>query len=140
MPNKALRLLIADGAFHQRVKIEKMLNHMGYFRVAPLSSFDELVALTCSSGVAFDLLIINAALVGARQVNLLQYCQDNPLIRHALIYDGQCAQHSVMSVSARQTSRLPLSQSPDFDALSRCMERVDPTVTARRWAVVQERD
>lgn len=124
MPNKALRLLIADVDLLQRLKIEKMLNQLGYHRIAPLSSFDELQALTCSGGVAFDLLIINTALVHSRQVNLLKYCHDNPLIRHTLIYDGQCVQSSVVSVN--QTLHLSLSQSPDFNSLRCCMEIVDP--------------
>ena len=79
-----------------------------------------------SGCVAFDLLIINTALVRSRQVNLLKYCHDNPLIRHTLIYDGQCAQSSVVSVSVSQTLHLSLSQSPDFNSLRRCMEIVDP--------------
>ncbi|NVZ21189.1 chemotaxis protein CheY [Pseudomonas costantinii] len=126
MSNKALRLLIADADFLQRIKIEKMLNQLGYHRIAPLSSFDELLGLTRSVGVAFDLLIINTALVHSRQVNLLKYCHDNPLIRHTLIYDGQCALSSVVSVSVSQTLHLSLSQSPDFNSLRRCMEIVDP--------------
>ena len=127
MSNKALRLLIADADLLQRIKIEKMLNQLGYHRVAPISSFDELLGLTRSVGVAFDLLIINTALVRSRQVNLLKYCHDNPQIRHTLIYDGQCAQRSVVSVSVSQTLHLSLSQSPDLNSLRRCMEIVDPT-------------
>ncbi|WP_430458765.1 hypothetical protein [Pseudomonas salmasensis] len=53
MPNKALRFLIADGEHLQRVKIEKMLNQLGYHRIAPLSGFDEVQALTRSNGVMF---------------------------------------------------------------------------------------
>lgn len=126
MPNKALRLLIADADLLQRIKLEKMLNQLGYHRIAPLSSLDELQALTRSGCVAFDLLIINTTLARSRQVNLLKYCHDNPLIRHTLIYDGQCAQSSVVSVSVSQTLHLSLSQSPDFNSLRRCMEIVDP--------------
>ncbi|WP_338480678.1 chemotaxis protein CheY [Pseudomonas trivialis] len=127
MPNKALRLVIADAELLPRIKIEKMLNQLGYHRIAPLSSFDELQALTRAGGVAFDLLIINTALVHSRQINLLKYCHDNPLIRHTLIYDGQCAQPSMISVSVSQTLHLALSQSPDFNSLRCCMEIVDPT-------------
>ncbi|WP_106803273.1 chemotaxis protein CheY [Pseudomonas sp. S5D5] len=126
MSNKALRLLIADADLLQRIKIEKMLNQLGYYRIAPLSTFDELQALTRSGTVAFDLLIINTALVCARPFNLLKYCHDNPLIRHALIYDGQCVQGSVVSVSVSHTLHLSLSQSPDFNSLRHCMEIIDP--------------
>jgi len=129
MSNKALRLLIADADLLQRIKIEKMLNQMGYHRIAPIGSFDELLALTRSPGVAFDLLIINMALVHTREVNLLKYCHDNPLIRHTLAYDGQCAQSSRVSVSVSQTLHLSLSQSPDFNSLRRCMEMLDPLHT-----------
>lgn len=131
MPNKALRFLIADGEHLQRVKIEKMLNQLGYHRIAPLSSFEEVEALTRSNGVMFDLLIINTALVRSRQVDLLKFCRENPMIRHALIYDGQCAQRSVVPVSASQTLHLSLSQSPDFNSLCRCLEMLDPAAMAR---------
>ncbi|MPQ84700.1 chemotaxis protein CheY [Pseudomonas sp. MAFF 730085] len=130
MSNKALRLLIADADLLQRVNIEKMLNQLGYYRIAPLSAFDQLQALTKAGSVAFDLLIINTALVPARQVNLLKFCHDNPLIRHTLIYDGRCAQRSRASVLVSQTLHLSLAQSPDLNSLRRCMEIVDPTHSA----------
>ncbi|MBC3256823.1 chemotaxis protein CheY [Pseudomonas paralactis] len=138
MPNKALRFLIADAEHLERNKIEKMLNQLGYYRIAPLSSFDEVQALTRAGGVTFDLLIINTTLVRSRQIDLLNYCRDNPMIRHALIYDGQCAQRSVVSVSARQTLHLPLSQSPDFISLCRCLEMLDPAAMARAAGMSRE--
>ncbi|WP_089042178.1 chemotaxis protein CheY [Pseudomonas fluorescens] len=116
MSNKTLRFLIADGEHLQRVKIEKMLNQLGYYRIAPLSSFEEVQALTRSNGVMFD---------------LLKFCRENPMIRHALIYDGQCAQRSVVPVSASQTLHLSLSQSPDLNSLCRCLEMLDPAAMAR---------
>ena len=139
MSNKALRFLIADGEHLQRVKIEKMLNQLGYYLIAPLSSFDEVQALTRSNGVMFDLLIINTALVRSRQVDLLKFCRENPMILHALIYDGQCAQRSVVPVSASQTLHLSLSQSPDFNSLCRCLEMLDPAAMARVAGVSPKR-
>ena len=91
----------------------------------------EVQALTRSNGVMFDLLIINTALVRSRQVDLLKFCRENPMIRHALIYDGQCAQRSVVPVSASQTLHLSLSQSPDFNSLYRYLEMLDPAAMAR---------
>ncbi|UOB22296.1 chemotaxis protein CheY [Pseudomonas orientalis] len=131
MSNKTLRFLIAEGEHLQRIKIEKMLNQLGYYRIAPLSSFDEVQALTRSNGVTFDLLIINTALMRGHPIDLLKYCRENLMIRHALIYDGECAQRSVMPVSASQTLHLSLSQSPDFNALCRCLEALDPAAMAR---------
>lgn len=126
MSNKALRILIADGELFQRIKIEKMLNQLGYFRIAPMSSFDEVQSIARIQGVAIDLLIINAALVRSMEVNLLKFCHESPQIRHALIYDGECALSSVVSVSVSVAIHLSLSQSPDLDSLRRCLDVVDP--------------
>jgi PleD family two-component response regulator len=126
MSNKALRILIADGQPIQRIKIEKMLNQLGYYRIAPLSSFQEVQSVTRTQGQPFDLLIINAVLVLSTEFNLLRYCHDNPRIRHALIYEGQCTQCSVVSVSVSKAIQVCLSQTPDFDSLKRCMDVVDP--------------
>lgn len=87
--------------------------------------------MTRSNGVTFDLLIINTALMRGHPIDPLKYCRENLMIRHALIYDGECAQRSVMPVSASQTLHLSLSQSPDFNALCRCLETLDPAAMAR---------
>jgi hypothetical protein len=130
MSTKTLRLLIADADLQQRIRIEKMLNLMGYHRIAPLSSFDELRVLTRSGGVAFDLLIINSALVSSPQENLLAYCHGNPLIRHTLIYDGQCAPH-LLVLDDHPSVHLSVPHLPDFIALQHCMGIVDPAPRVR---------
>ena len=130
MSTKTLRLLIADADLQQRIRIEKMLNLMGYHRIAPLSSFDELRVLTRSGGVAFDLLIINSALVSSPQENLMEYCHANPLIRHTLIYDGQCTPH-VLVAGNQPTLHLSVPHLPDFIALQHCMGVVDPAPRIR---------
>lgn len=126
MSNKALRILIADGELIQRIKIEKMLNQLGYCRIAPMSSFKEIQSVTGHQGSSFDLLIINAALVRSEDVNLLKFCHETPQIRHALIYDGRCTQSFVVSVPVNQTIHLSLFQTPDCDSLRRCLDVVDP--------------
>ncbi|MGE8098574.1 chemotaxis protein CheY [Pseudomonas fluorescens] len=126
MSNKALRILIADGQHFQRIKIEKMLNQLGYCRIAPLSSFQEVQSVTRTQGHPFDLLIINTALVLSTEFNLLKYCHENPRIRHALIYEGWRTECSMVSVSVSQAIQVCLSKTPDFDSLKRCMDVVDP--------------
>ena len=45
MPNKSLRILIADAQHFNRLRIERLLNQLGYFRVAPVQSLEELLPL-----------------------------------------------------------------------------------------------
>lgn len=59
MTKKNTRILIADQQHCRRLHIEKMLNQLGYYRIAPLNSFEEVMAATRFAGPAFDLVIIN---------------------------------------------------------------------------------
>ena len=42
MADKSLRILLADAHPMQLMQLEKMLNGMGYYRIAPVQSFDDL--------------------------------------------------------------------------------------------------
>ena len=90
LSGKPLRILIADQYCAQRKAIEKDLSKMGYWRIAPVGCFDDLVALTHYSPNAFerfDLVVINAELMLAAGINALDFCRSNPRLRHVLIYD-----------------------------------------------------
>lgn len=93
MLNKTLLILIADEQLLVRLNIEKNLNHRGYYRIAPLSSFQEIKSLTSGGGEPFDLLIINATLVDALDVKPLQCCccVDVRLRRSGVIVTGSVA-------------------------------------------------
>ena len=80
MPNKALTILIADEQHLQRLYIEKMLNQLGYHRIVPVQTFDEVQILTAIPAEPFDVLIINAGL-------LVDTCEPQPQARHVLVYD-----------------------------------------------------
>ncbi|MBN2990661.1 chemotaxis protein CheY [Pseudomonas cedrina subsp. fulgida] len=80
MPNKALTILIADEQHLQRLHIEKMLNQLGYHRIVPVQTFEEVQLLTAIPAQPFDVLIINAALA-------LDTCGPQPQVHHVLIYD-----------------------------------------------------
>ena len=88
MPNKALRILIADAQHVQRVGLEKILNRQGYYRIAPVSSLEELLILTEYAVKPFDLLLINQLLLGSPEVDPGMFSHSHPSIRNALIYDG----------------------------------------------------
>jgi CheY-like chemotaxis protein len=80
MPNKALTILIADEQHLQRLYIEKMLNQLGYHRIVPVQTFEEVQILTAIPAEPFDVLIINAGL-------LVDTCEPQPQARYVLVYD-----------------------------------------------------
>ncbi|MBD8094000.1 chemotaxis protein CheY [Pseudomonas fluorescens] len=82
MPNKALTILIADEQHLQRLHIEKMLNRLGYHRIVPVQTYQEVQILTAIPAEPFDVLIINAGLAA-------QACGPQPQVRHVLLYDHQ---------------------------------------------------
>ena len=129
MPNKALRILIADEQHFYRLKIERDLNHLGYYRVAPMHQLAQVFSAVEYDREPLDLLIINASLVRGVKFDLFSFCMDNPHIRYALIYDDQqrglpsllvCRQHKVL------ISAMPL---PDLETLTDLMARIDPSPT-----------
>jgi hypothetical protein len=82
MPNKALTILIADEQHLQRLYIEKMLNQLGYHRIVPVQTFEEVKILTAIPAEPFDVLIINAGLAAHAS-------EPQPQVRHVLVYDHQ---------------------------------------------------
>ena len=80
MPNKALTILIADEQHLQRLYIEKMLNRLGYHRIVPVQTFEEVQILTAIPAEPFDVLIVNAGLVAHTGGPQAQ-------VRHVLVYD-----------------------------------------------------
>lgn len=85
-----MRVLIAEHQFEQRIVIERSLGLLGYFRICPVASFYDLIALSHYSPSIydrFDLLIVNAKLVSTEGLNVLAFFVNNPRFKHVLIYD-----------------------------------------------------
>lgn len=116
MPNKALTILIADEQHLQRLYIEKMLNRLGYFRIVPVETFEEVQLLTAIPARPFDVLIINAGLTAHAY-------GPQPQAHHVLVYD-----HLDLSARADATPavlvRLP--GVPDNVNLEHFMDIIDP--------------
>ncbi|AJO79693.1 hypothetical protein [Pseudomonas sp. MRSN 12121] len=129
MPNKALRILIADEQHFHRMKIERVLNQLGYYRIAPMYRLIELLNVVEYGSEPMDLVIINATLGRHARLDMLAFCMDNPQIRHGLVYD--CERSMAPSVAVgRQRKIYTSSQAlPDHDTLGRLMRAVD---TGRR--------
>lgn len=108
MPNKALRILIADEQHFHRMKTERLFNQLGYYRVAPVQSLVEMLTLVEYGCEPFDLVVINASLAGGA-LDLPGFFLDNRQVHHALIYDGHVSQ-------------------PDSASIQRLMALIDPLV------------
>lgn len=73
MPNKCMRILIADEHPSQRLQLEKMLNALGYYRIAPVDNFDDLQRLVQCALQPFNLLIGNIDLASHAGVDLARF-------------------------------------------------------------------
>ncbi|UVH52606.1 chemotaxis protein CheY [Pseudomonas sp. CBSPBW29] len=121
MPNKALTLLIADEQHLQRLYIEKMLNQLGYYRIVPVQTFEEVLILTAIPTAPFDVLIINAGLA-ASEGGVLAYQEQHPQIRHVLVYDIR----DLGTPAATPTLLMRLPGAPDSVNLEHFMDIIDP--------------
>lgn len=125
MPNKALRILIADEQHFHRMKVERLFNQLDYYRVAPAQSLEELLSLVEYGCEPFDLVLINGGLA-AGALDLLGFFQDNPQVRHALIYNGGQAPLPPIPACAQQKVQVSPGALPDLSTLHRLMTLIDP--------------
>ncbi|UOP09601.1 chemotaxis protein CheY [Pseudomonas palleroniana] len=126
MPNKALTILIADEQHLQRLYIEKMLNQLGYHRIVPVQTFEEVQILTAIPAEPFDVLIINAGLAA---------CADgpSPQVRHVLVYD-QLDMGALAGATPTVLVRLP--GVPDNVNLEHFMDIIDPPASPQGLRVL----
>lgn len=119
MPNKALTILIADEQHLRRLHIEKMLNLLGYHRIVPVQTLEEVQILTAIPARPFDVMIINAGLT-------LPACEPHPQVRHVLVYD---LLEAGAPPDAMPTVRMRLPGFPGNVNLEHFMAIVDPAAT-----------
>ena len=86
MPTKSLRILIADDDPGQALKMEKALNILGYYRIAPLYQGEALVSLKAAKANEYDVLLISQKMAGGGIVDEAEYRKENSQFRHVLIY------------------------------------------------------
>jgi DNA-binding NarL/FixJ family response regulator len=125
LSNKALRILIADEQHFHRMKVERLFNQLGYYRIGPVHSLEELLNLVDYGCEPFDLVVINAAL-GGEVLNLLDFLRDSPQVQHALIYHGQQAQLPVIPACVQQKVQVSHGALPDLACIQRLMAVIDP--------------
>ncbi len=125
LPNKSLRILIADEQHFNRLRIERCFNQLGYYAVAPVQSLEELLILVEYASEPFDLLLVNAALAGGK-LDLLDLCLDNRQLERALIYDGQQAGLAVIPAEQGQKVQVSHALLADQALIRALMARIDP--------------
>ncbi|NUU39213.1 response regulator [Pseudomonas sp. C2B4] len=125
MSNKSLRILIADVQHFNRLRIERCFNQLGYYRVAPVQSLEELLTLVEYASEPFDVLVINCALAGDT-LDLLDFCLDNRQLLRVLIYDGQQARLPPIPASEQQKVQVSHALIPDLASIQGLMTLVDP--------------
>lgn len=129
MPDKNLRILIADDQSALCSEIERHIKSLGYWRIATVQSFRELLRMTHFSYEPFenfDILIINAELAWAAGIDLPAFCQGNPQIRHALIHDHCQPSARPQILCATPEQKIVQVRSPNGEILRRFMSVVDP--------------
>ncbi|WP_413704345.1 chemotaxis protein CheY [Pseudomonas sp. Pseusp16] len=120
MPNKSLRILIADAQHFNRLRIERRFNQLGYFRVAPVQSLDELLPLVEYGCEPLDLVLVNGAMANGA-LDLFNFLADNPQVRHGFIFNEQQAPLSPAPGKV-QVSRAAV---PDLASITQLMSAVD---------------
>jgi len=125
MANKSLRILIADEHPLQRLQLERLLNGLGYYRIAPVDSFDELQRLVHSALQPFHLLLGNIELASHAGVDLARFCRVSSQIQHALLYHSKQIRVPTVPPGERQAVSVSLPRAPDNDALQAFMAIID---------------
>ncbi|MGH8350020.1 MAG: chemotaxis protein CheY [Pseudomonas sp.] len=120
MPNKSLRILIADAHHFNRLRIERRFNQLGYFRVAPVQSLDELLPLVEYGCEPLDLVLVNGAMANGA-LDLFNFLADNPQVRHGFIFNEQQAPLS----PAPGTVQISRAAVPDLASITQLMSAVD---------------
>lgn len=117
MPNKQLKILVADSSLPRLVQIEKYLNRLGYYRVLALQSSEDLRLMSHSLIDYFDVLIANKALASNIKTTSASLLQPIPhKTNPTLLYD--C-----------------LDSPPDIELVQHLMAEIDPPSP---WACLKD--
>lgn len=125
MPNKSMRILIADEHPSQLLQLEKMLNGLGYYRIAPVENFDDLQRLVQAALQPFSLLIGNIDLASHAGVDMARFCKASLQVQHALLYHSQHLKVPAVPASQRQAVSVSLPKVPDSETLESFMSIID---------------
>lgn len=135
MANKQLRILIADSRHCESLQVERLLNQLGYHRIATASSMDEVRLLGRFTGRPFDALIISGSLIANEPLDGMAL---TGVTLNGLIYHCQYLPQRFNPLSANEVAmRLP--SVPKLAELESFMSQVDSQLVshARPGLVLQ---
>lgn len=124
MPNKKLRIVIADSSLPRRLQIEKSLNKLGYYRILPIQLREELSALNNEFDPVFDVLIANKDMALDAQDDLPAFCQSTHRFNHALLYGGQPVELTTTSFTSIETLHTYVTNVPSDEFIEYFMLRL----------------
>lgn len=118
--------MIADFEPAQALVIERQLNLLGYYRIAPIHSVEDLMVLSDSPADDFELLLINQEMAGAGPLDTLGFCRENPQFKHVLFYavDETCT--VLTRVACAKDTASQCRRLPDFSVIESLMRAIDP--------------
>lgn len=125
MINPRLRIVLVDTDHSRRLSIEKNLGQLGCYRVIPVSSLHELMALMDNAIGVFDLLVINEDVVCVAGIRLENILRDYSCIRHSLIYKSVELHVFPGTYGMFPSSRFFASGVPDQPVLAQVMSRLE---------------
>lgn len=126
MPNKELRIVIADTHLPRLIQLEKSLNRLGYHKILPVQVFEDLWALTHKPNDTFYVLIANKALALDTKIDLAVFCQTASKIHHALLYESHPAGLTSIYFSSSRTFSTSVMSVPNDELIEAFMISVDP--------------
>ncbi|AZF16585.1 response regulator [Pseudomonas sp. R3-18-08] len=126
MINKALRIMIADAQHIRRLRLERDINHQGYYAIAPVSSLEQMLDLLGYGERGFDLLLVNAQLVIRERFDLHDFLRDLPSRVHVLIYDMPVCRLAILSAEARERTVCTPALWPEGGPVRALLRRADP--------------
>lgn len=126
MPNKELRIIIADAHLSKRIQIEKSLNRLGYYRILPVGCCKELERLSEAFKITFDVLIVNRDWVREADKNLTANYQPPQNFHHALFYSNQQATLTMTSSHSTNVQLIWNCTVPGDNLVAGFMTLIDP--------------
>lgn len=127
MTDKNLRILIAERCHTQSLLIERLLNLLGYHRIATAMSLSEAYLLGSCTGDPFDVLICSARLLSSEPLEPTSLAGVG---RSALVYQSQELANELAPLATESTlARLPGTL--DAASLGAFMTLIDPPLWRR---------
>ncbi|AZF11309.1 hypothetical protein C4J93_3113 [Pseudomonas sp. R2-37-08W] len=127
MINKALRIMIADAQHIRRLRLERDINHQGYYAIAPVSSREQMLDLLGYGERGFDLLLVNAQLVIRERFDLRDFLRDLASRVQVLVYDVPACRLAMLSAEALRHVVFSPAPWPEGGPVRALLSKVDPS-------------